>query len=139
MSELRECPFCGLPLTIEEGQIGGYVLQHQARSEECPLATNIDGACAPVQLIYSNKKVLETVLNTRPLEDTLRADLARLRELLGEESDNLQNTLGLVRTSLPPMLMGLTEQQWLFQKNNRVAGELSDILSRIQSELKEEK
>ena len=81
MCELRECPFCGLPLTIEEGQIGGYVLQHQARSEECPLATNIDGACAPVQLIYSNKKVLETVLNTRPLEDALRAENAKLREI----------------------------------------------------------
>ena len=82
MSELRECPFCGLPLMIEEGQIGGYVLQHQARSEECPLATNIDGGNAPVQLIYSNRKHLEDVINHRPLESALRAENAKLREAL---------------------------------------------------------
>lgn len=81
MSERKEkyitgipCPFCGYPLEIVKSVMGGWLLQHHAKDESCPLATDLDGSTAPVQMIYSNRKVLESVINTRPLESALSAE-----------------------------------------------------------------
>jgi len=65
-----------------------------------------------------------------------RDDLARLRELLGEINENLQDAIDLARTGLAPIAMGVNEVQWMNHKIYKLTGGLVALQSRIQSELK---
>ena len=74
MTALRECPFCGKKEGMEvESYDGG-----ESYFVDCgdPCFAWLSGG--------TSKEDAIKYWNTRPLEDSLRADLARLRELLGE-------------------------------------------------------
>ena len=71
MSELKPCPFCG----------------GEARLVNCgsPMVVCLHGCCQ----IVDDKNSVEH-WNTRPIEDELRAEIARLQEKLHDEMSQLE-------------------------------------------------
>ena len=116
MSELRECPFCG--------KDDGLKCEKSDRNQVTLRCRNC-GFGYVQKVIRQDTDWLTNAMiehwNTRPLEDSLRADLARLRELLVEVVEYDRAIRG-----------DLSEKGWRVKMNN-----WNDVLSRIQSELKE--
>ncbi len=77
IDELRPCPFCGNPFEITNAESGNrkeyFIVKHEY--ENCPLL--MDGENGEVWL---DKSRLVEMLNARPIEDALRAELAKLCE-----------------------------------------------------------
>jgi len=71
--ELKPCPFCGNPFEITNAESGNrkeyFIVKHEY--DNCPLL--MDGENGEVWL---DKSRLVEMLNTRPIEDALRAELA---------------------------------------------------------------
>jgi len=108
MTALLPCPFCSKPLEIVGDDEFGYHWTHE--SANCPLERDANTSG------WKWDEIIEIVevFNHRPLEDSLTADLARLRELLGEAL---------------PLLTHIDNSITVKQED--------EIISRIQSELKE--
>lgn len=72
--ELRECPFCGKPFVLHQPKPGVTAFQHY--SEECPLHER------EMQFVNLPMETMTAMLNTRPVEDQLRAIVAEQEDWL---------------------------------------------------------
>ena len=83
MSELKPCPFCGEQFVVDiDGESGGVAVWHNTNGKKCPFS-EIEDATSFLE-VGDNISVLEDLLNTRPVEDALRAENERLRKALEE-------------------------------------------------------
>lgn len=73
-NELKKCPFCWSEVEMHRGVYSQYIM---CRNKECEAMSlsNMDGA------------VVLKAWNTRPIEDALRAENERLRDVLREMSE----------------------------------------------------
>ena len=69
MSELKACPFCNAELSI---YMSGHKIS-DVRCENCGLVST--------SLVCDNKAEVVRLLNTRPIEDAMQAEIDRLIEL----------------------------------------------------------
>jgi hypothetical protein len=72
---LKPCPFCGRPIKIVTNEVGSLV-QHMTLAD-CPMQSSGEEGW-----LWDTPENLELALNTRPAEDALRAEVARLTGIL---------------------------------------------------------
>jgi hypothetical protein len=88
--ELKNCPFCNKGLRIAGGQDGGAWFIHTEESDECPMfAFGDDG------YLWDMDELVGAV-NTRPIEDNLRAELdseTRWANEYHQEAERLRDRL----------------------------------------------
>ncbi len=80
MSELKKCPFCGAPLTVDIDDEGGVAIFHTQTDVDCVMGDLVD-----IEIpVGSTIDDLINKVNTRSIEDTLTTENAKLREALDE-------------------------------------------------------
>ena len=80
MSELKPCPFCGIVPTVEGDPFSEeYIRGYNSGLIGC---RNVACAFGGEYISKATQKEATTIWNTRPIEDALRAELARRDEII---------------------------------------------------------
>lgn len=88
MGEMRKCPFCGGGFEVVNTIYASFNLVH-----------NKQGLCVfPRVVEFSSEELLEKFINTRPLEDALSAENAKLRT----ELDNAYKVIADYQAKIQP-------------------------------------
>lgn len=94
MSEIKPCPFCNQPFEIVhsggEGIYNGVLIKHNPNID-CPI--EMDGENG---YIYAQDELLN-MLNTRPIEDQLKAENERLMEEIKQSNSLLRSAFMIAK------------------------------------------